>query len=130
MPLDDHEMEDEFDRIEAEFEALDKAAGENDDVSDPSPDDQTEYDDAADINIAEEAPAKWSAEDAANMLDEEDFPARSATEALADAKLQQVAALRATGAESQARGLLYEVLSEGSASQKAVARNILEQIDN
>ena len=130
VPLDDHEMEDEFDRIEAEFEALDKAAGENDDVSDPSPDDQTEYDDAADINIAEEAPAKWSAEDAANMLDEEDFPARSATEALADAKLQQVAALRATGAESQARGLLYEVLSEGNASQKAVARNILEQIDN
>ena len=130
VPLDDREMEDEFDRIEAEFEALDKAAGENDEVSDPSQDDQTEYDDAADINIAEEAPAKWSAEDAANMLDEEDFPARSATEALADAKLQQVAALRATGAESQARGLLYEVLSEGSASQKAVARNILEQIDN
>ena len=130
VPLDDREMEDEFDRIEAEFEALDKAAGENDEVSDPSQDDQTEYDDAADINIAEEAPAKRSAEDAANMLDEEDFPARSATEALADAKLQQVAALRATGAESQARGLLYEVLSEGSASQKAVARNILEQIDS
>ena len=130
VPLDDREMEDEFDRIEAEFEALDKAAGENDEVSDPSQDDQTEYDDAADINVAEEAPAKWSAEDAANMLDEEDFPGRSATEALADAKLQQVAALRATGAESQARGLLYEVLSEGSASQKAVARNILEQIDN
>ena len=130
VPLDDREMEDEFDRIEAEFEALDKAAGENDEVSDPSQDDQTEYDDAADINVAEEAPAKWSAEDAANMLDEEDFPARSATEALADAKLQQVAALRATGAESQARGLLYEVLSEGNASQKAVARNILEQIDN
>ena len=130
VPLDDREMEDEFDRIEAEFEALDKAAGENDEVSDPSQDDQTEYDDAADINVAEEAPAKWSAEDAANMLDEEDFPGRSATEALADAKLQQVAALRATGAESQARGLLYEVLSEGNASQKAVARNILEQIDN
>ena len=130
VPLDDREMEDEFDRIEAEFEALDKAAGENDEVSDPSQDDQTEYDDAADINVAEEAPAKWSAEDAANMLDEEDFPGRSATEALADAKLQQVAALRATGAESQARGLLYEVLSEGSASQKAVARNILEQIDS
>ncbi|HOP17576.1 MAG: twin-arginine translocase subunit TatC [Chromatiaceae bacterium] len=130
VPLDEHEMEDEFDRIEAEFEALNESAAESGDASDPSSDNQTEYDDAADINVAEEKPGKWSAEDASNMLDEEDFPARSATEALADAKLQQVAALRATGADSQARGLLYEVLSEGNASQKAVARNILEQIDS
>jgi hypothetical protein len=47
------------------------------------------------------------------MLDEEAFPARSATEALVDHKLQQVAAYRATQADQEARRLLYEVLARG-----------------
>jgi sec-independent protein translocase protein TatC len=65
------------------------------------------------------------------MLDEEDeFPARTAAEALVDAKLEQVAALRATGADEEARRLLYEVLSEGDATQVRVARNILDQLDS
>ena len=73
----------------------------------------------------------YSADDSADMLDEEDeFPARTAIEALVDAKLEQVAALRATGADEEARRLLYEVLSEGNVTQIRVARNILEQLDS
>jgi FimV-like protein len=65
------------------------------------------------------------------MLDEEDdFPARTATEALVEAKLEQVAALRATEAYDEARRLLYEVLVDGNQSQVTVARNILEQLDS
>jgi sec-independent protein translocase protein TatC len=65
------------------------------------------------------------------MLDEEaDFPQRTATEALVDAKLEQVMALRNTGALDEARRLLYEVLSEGNETQIRVARNILEQLDS
>jgi FimV-like protein len=63
------------------------------------------------------------------MLDEEDFPARTATEALVDSKLEQVAALRETEAYDEARRLLYEILSEGNEAQVKVARNILEQLD-
>ena len=66
------------------------------------------------------------------MLDEEDdFPARTATEALVEAKLEQVAALRATEAYDEARRLLYEVLAEGNRNARStVARNILEQLDS
>ena len=64
------------------------------------------------------------------MLDEEDFPARSASEALVDVKLEQIAALRATDADDEARRLLYEVLSEGNPTQVKVARNILDQMDS
>lgn len=128
-PLSDDEMEDEFDRIEAEFEALDRHARENGNDLSAEEANTTEYDDAADVNTVEDAPA-WTADDAADMLDEEDFPARSATEALVDAKLEQVAALRATEAHAEARRLLYEVLSEGNETQVRVARNILEQLDS
>jgi FimV-like protein len=38
--------------------------------------------------------------------------------------------LRATGADEEARRLLYEVLSEGDATQVRVARNILDQLDS
>jgi len=127
-PLDGQEMEDEFDRIEAEFEALDEPSESAADAS-PTADEGTEYDDSAEVNTPAEAP-KWTDDDSANMLDEEDFPARTATEALVDAKLEQVAALRATEAYDEARRLLYEVLSEGNASQVKVARNILQQLDS
>jgi sec-independent protein translocase protein TatC len=133
-PLDDDEMEDEFSRIEREFAELerktDEEAGASEGEAETSGEDETEYDHAADVNAADQAGARWSADDAADMLDEEDFPPRSASEALVDAKLQQVVALRATEAYAEARRLLYEVLSEGSPEQVKVARNILEQLDS
>jgi sec-independent protein translocase protein TatC len=45
-------------------------------------------------------------------------------------KLQQVQTLRDAGEVEQARELLYEVLEEGDADQRRVARNILAQIDS
>ncbi len=147
-PLDDRQMEDEFDRIEAEFEALeaesndrssmggDAAAGTGDPdaASDDDEEDTASVDAERDGPVADAGdaapPTAWTADDSADMLDEEDaFPARTATEALVDAKLEQIAALRATGAFDEARRLLYEVLSEGNATQIKVARNILEQLD-
>jgi sec-independent protein translocase protein TatC len=117
-PLDDQEMEDEFDRIEREFEELEARADAVDDGAEPP-------------TGEERGSEGWTAQDSADMLDEEDeFPARSATEALVDAKLEQVAALRATGADDEARRLLYEVLSDGNETQVRVARNILEQLDS
>ncbi|MCB1803544.1 MAG: hypothetical protein KDI82_17785, partial [Gammaproteobacteria bacterium] len=115
----DRAGDDEFDRIEAEFAALDEPAA---DAPAASPgDDYNEYDDSVDVNGPAERPAPWTAEDGANMLDEEDFPARSASEALVDVKLEQIAALRATDADDEARRLLYEVLSEGNPTQVKVA---------
>ena len=121
-PLDEQQMDEELDRIEAEFDALDGAGGN---------DAQAAADLAADHAKAPEEGTKSSVEDSADMLDEEEtFPARSAIEAMADRKLEQVAALRNTGADDEARRLLYEVLSEGNETQVRVARNILEQLDD
>ena len=126
----DQAMEEEMDRIEAEFDALENAQPDRElDGEDPDGDDDAE--DTEDINGPEETTTRWSEDDAADMLDEEDeFPQRTATEALVDAKLEQVAALRATEAYDEARRLLYEVLAEGNESQVRVARNILEQLDS
>ncbi len=124
-PLDEHEMDQALDQIEQTFDALDQASAE------ASVDDQA--DEASDAPGDTPAPQThaWSADDSADMLDEEDaFPSRSATEALVDAKLEQVVALRETGAFDEARRLLYEVLSEGNDTQVGVARNILEQLDS
>ncbi|MCW9079078.1 MAG: hypothetical protein OQK74_07880, partial [Gammaproteobacteria bacterium] len=93
--------------------------------------DYDESGDSDDVNGPEDGSAAWTADDSADMLDEEDeFPARTATEALVDAKLEQIAALRATEAYDEARRLLYEVLAEGNETQVGVARNILEQLDS
>lgn len=135
-PLDDREMEDEFDRIEAEFDALDDSLqdgspGTESPVEDTVDDDDEENDADDEVPNDVDSKALWSADDSADMLDEEDeFPPRSATEALVDAKLEQVAALRATGAFDEARRLLYEVLSDGNETQVKVARNILKQLDS
>jgi sec-independent protein translocase protein TatC len=124
-PPDDQEMEDEFDRIEREFDELEER-GDAKTTTGQEPQANAGPDEAVD-----EAAKAFSAEDSADMLDEEDeFPQRTATEALVDAKLQQVVALRATGATDEARRLLYEVLSEGNDTQVRVARNILEQLDS
>lgn len=142
-PPDEQAMEDEFDKIEAQFDELeegsdtgrpdtDAAAGT--DAGDNDEDDADDYDESDDLVESEtpqDASSGWTADDSADMLDEEDeFPARTANEALVDAKLEQVAALRATGAVEEARRLLYEVLSEGDATQVRVARNILDQLDS
>ncbi len=128
-PLDDDEMESEFDRIEREFDELD---GPVDGVEEAHDDDEEDAPvDADNSDVADAGSDGWSVDDSADMLDEEDdFPRRSAIEALVDAKLEQVAALRATGAFDEARRLLYEVLSDGNETQVAVARNILEQLDS
>jgi sec-independent protein translocase protein TatC len=126
-PLDEQEMEDEFDRIEREFDELETQDREEDSAG------QSIGDGDADEESADRqaSASGWTADDSADMLDEEEeFPARTATEALVDAKLEQVAALRAAGADDEARRLLYEVLAEGNETQVRVARNILEQLDN
>ena len=142
---DEQATEDEFDRIEAQFDALEGDSGpDRPDTEAARPADVDDSDDGADDyeeddgsedppeqETPEDARPGWTADDSADMLDEEDeFPARTATEALVDAKLEQVAALRATGADEEARRLLYEVLSEGDATQVRVARNILDQLDS
>jgi sec-independent protein translocase protein TatC len=126
-PLDEDEMEQELERVEAEFDALDDASDE------PEADRDTASGDgpwADDVDVASDAAGKWTSDDSADMLDEDDFPPRSATQALVDAKLEQVAALRATEAYDEARRLLYEVLAEGDETQVRVARNILQQMDS
>jgi len=138
-PPDEREIEDEFDRIEAEFDALDEPVSDRGaenmpDRQDREPDAGETDDDPEDtdhINGPEDPPLDWTEDDSADMLDEEDeFPERSATEALVDAKLEQVAALRATEAYDEARRLLYEVLADGNETQVRVARNVLEQLDS
>ena len=141
-PSDEQAMEDEFDRIEAQFDALenggdtdsqDAGAASPADTDDSDEDDEDGYDEgeaSTELETLDDT-LGWTAEDSADMLDEEDeFPPRTAIEALVDAKLEQVAALRATGADEEARRLLYEVLSEGDATQVRVARNILDQLDS
>ncbi|MEN8168209.1 MAG: FimV/HubP family polar landmark protein, partial [Pseudomonadota bacterium] len=44
-------------------------------------------------------------------------------------KLQHVQTHRDAGEVEQARELLYEILEEGDADQRRVARNILAQLD-
>jgi sec-independent protein translocase protein TatC len=140
-PLDEQQMEDEFDHIEAEFDALEASSSEvekpsnpqrreDDSGADPA-DDYDESEDSDHVRGPEDGSAEWTEDDSADMLDEEDeFPARTATDALVDAKLEQIAALRATEAYDEARRLLYEVLAEGNETQVGVARNILEQLDS
>lgn len=129
-PLDERQMEDEFDRIEQEFDALEAPDDEAESPGDTTPTDPAGGPSASDDIGAAPAPA-FSEEDSADMLDEEtDFPQRAAIESIVDVKLQQVVALRTTGALSEARRLLYEVLSEGNETQVKVARNILEQLDS
>lgn len=127
--MTEQQMEDEFDRIEAEFEALNETPAEG--VPDVDADDYDESEDNEAVNGVDELVTSSADDDAANMLDEEEtFPQRSATEALVDAKIEQIAALYATEAYSEARRLLYEVLEDGNEQQKKVARNILGQLDS
>ena len=120
----DQEMEDEFDRIEREFDAMDAPSEGDGPVADEAAQDHKAREDAAEK-------AEASTDESADMLDEEvEFPSRTATEALVDAKLQHIAALRGTGADDEVRRMLYEVLADGNETQVKVARNILDQLDS
>jgi sec-independent protein translocase protein TatC len=59
------------------------------------------------------------------VADDRDTPSEDPV----DAKLGRVQSLRDRDDEAGARALLYEVLAEGSAGQRRVARNILAQLD-
>jgi sec-independent protein translocase protein TatC len=54
---------------------------------------------------------------------------QEAEEASVEDKLHRVQSYRDAGEVEQARELLYEILEEGSADQRRVARNILAQLD-
>jgi sec-independent protein translocase protein TatC len=117
------EMEAELDRIEAEELAArerERAAAraaeapETDHDAEPEPEAGVASGPAADPEVA--------AQDA----DPDDPFGRRAA---AQAKLERVMALRASGDVVKARQLLYEVLVEGGEDQVFVARNILSQLD-
>jgi sec-independent protein translocase protein TatC len=138
-PPDDPAMEDELDRIEAEFDALEEAPASARQEEGTVEGGTAGHDDGEEVDAEgaestsgnEGSSVAWTEDDSADMLDEEDeFPPRTATESLVAAKLEQVAALRATEAYDEARRLLYEVLAEGNETQVRVARNILEQLDS
>ncbi len=125
----DQEMEDEFDRIEREFDAMDAPSEDDGPVADEAPQGDEVREDTAEVDDAETPAA--SPDESADMLDEEvEFPSRTATEALVDAKLQHIAALRGAGADDEVRRMLYEVLADGNETQVKVARNILDQLDS
>lgn len=125
----DQDVEDEFDRIEREFDAMDAPSEDDGFATDESAQDHEAREAAAEVDDAEAPTA--SPDESADMLDEEvEFPSRTAIEALVDAKLQHIAALRGTGADDEVRRMLYEVLSDGNETQVKVARNILDQLDS
>jgi len=122
---------DEFDQIEHEFDALDAAAQETpagdagSAVADGDPSADAKYPSGKNGR-----PATSPSQGAGAVPSQDDASPRAVTEELVDAKLQQVAALRAAEAYTEARRLLYEVLTEGNAVQVKVARNILDQLDS
>ncbi len=125
----DQDVEDEFDRIEREFDAMDAQSEDDELATDESAQEHAAREEAAEADDA--AGPAASADESADMLDEEvAFPSRTAIEALVDAKLQHIAALRGTGADDEVRRMLYEVLSDGNETQVKVARNILDQLDS
>jgi FimV-like protein len=74
---------------------------------------------------ASEVDAAGTGDEPVDLAADDPFGRRAA----AQAKLEQVMALRASGDLVKARQLLYEVLVEGSEDQVFVARNILGQLD-
>lgn len=80
----------------------------------------------------EQLETELAAIEAAEQAEPTPPPAQLAEAALEDPvalKLRQIQALRAADDELGARRLLYQVLEEGDAEQRQVARNILQQLD-
>ena len=113
------EMEAELDRIEGE----ELAARERERAAEaPETDRDAEPEPEAGVASGPAAHPEAVAQDA----DPDDPFGRRAA---AQAKLERVMALRASGDVVKARQLLYEVLVEGGEDQVFVARNILSQLD-
>jgi sec-independent protein translocase protein TatC len=116
-PMTSEEMEAELDRIEAEdlaarereraaARAAEEAKAEEGETTTPEPESEPDA-------------------TAADPDTDDPFGRRAA----AQAKLERVMTLRASGDVARARQLLYEVLVEGGEDQVFVARNILNQLD-
>jgi len=124
-PMTPEEMEAELDRIEGEelaarereraaARAAEAGAEDEEDETTSAPEPEPEPEPEADADAVDKEPDPG-----------DPFGRRAA----AQAKLERVMALRASGDVVKARQLLYEVLVEGGEDQVFVARNILSQLD-
>jgi len=124
-PMTPEEMEAELDRIEGEELAArerERAAARAAEAGAEDEEDETTSAPAAEPEPEPEADA--------DAVDKEPDPGDPfGRRAAAQAKLERVMALRASGDVVKARQLLYEVLVEGGEDQVFVARNILSQLD-
>ena len=122
-PMTPEEMEAELDRIEGEELAArerERAAARAAEAGAEDEEDETTSAPAAEPEPEADADA----------VDKEPDPGDPfGRRAAAQAKLERVMALRASGDVVKARQLLYEVLVEGGEDQVFVARNILSQLD-
>jgi FimV-like protein len=122
------EMEAELDRIEGEELAArerERAAARAAEEAKAGEEDEQDEQDEQDETTSEPEPGTD-----ADAADKEPDPGDPfGRRAAAQAKLERVMALRASGDVVKARQLLYEVLVEGSEDQVFVARNILSQLD-
>ena len=127
-PMTPEEMEAELDRIEGEELAArerERAAARAAEAG--AEDEEDEEDETTSAPAAEPEPEPEADADA---VDKEPDPGDPfGRRAAAQAKLERVMALRASGDVVKARQLLYEVLVEGGEDQVFVARNILSQLD-
>ena len=119
VPLTPEQMEAELDAIEqAERTEPAKTAGP------PARDDRGQ--DSYELSADDHPDALPAAAKAASVADPSGAERRTE---LAGIKLRRVFDLRDLGDPAGARTLLYEVLEEGDADQRKVARNILNQLD-
>ena len=123
-PMTPEEMEAELDRIEGEELAArerERAAARAAEEAEAGEED--EEDEAT-------TEREHERETDADAVDKEPDPGDPfGRRAAAQAKLERVMALRASGDVVEARQLLYEVLVEGGEDQVFVARNILSELD-
>ena len=139
-PMTPEEMEAELDRIEGEELAArerERAAARAAEAG--AEDEEDEEDETTSAPAAEPEPEpehepepepEPEPEADADAVDKEPDPGDPfGRRAAAQAKLERVMALRASGDVVKARQLLYEVLVEGGEDQVFVARNILSQLD-
>jgi len=128
-PMTPEEMEAELDRIEGEELAArerERAAARAAEAGAEDEEDETTSAPAAEPEPEPEPEPEADAD----AVDKEPDPGDPfGRRAAAQAKLERVMALRASGDVVKARQLLYEVLVEGGEDQVFVARNILSQLD-
>jgi FimV-like protein len=122
------EMEAELDRIEGEELAArerERAAARAAEEAEAGEEDEEDKEHEQDETTSGPEPERD-----ADAADKEPDPGDPfGRRAAAQAKLERVMALRASGDVVKARQLLYEVLVEGGEDQVFVARNILSQLD-